>query len=444
MKDLMQKTVRLGTATLAVATMILAGGIFSHALACNYYASPTGGGNGLSSSSPFKISNFWSVAGPGKTLCLSNGVYVGSDSMIDPPDNLQGSSGSPITVRALNDGGVRINAQDTYDPISLRNGNNWFVIEGVDANNSSGPVVRLDNGASNNIIRRVIAWQGGNQNGGVYTTSGNGSNNLFEDCAGFGRRRGIFHATQGAPNVTFRRCWGMFERQDSPSTGPEAVFEAMYNGNNHRFENVIGTWNQIQSLNPYGLFFIGDEGIGHEILGSIFYVKSGDAVSADQLIYHNANSGITIKDVVAYTEQSSKRPFELGNPSGGTKILQNTTEIGGTTLSSIGSSWTVSNRVAVSSVALAPSIWNGSGTNGARVCKQYINGALTSNPLWPWPMDARIRAALSTAGKNPDAIFGGTGNSVTQLMEQKFGPIPSECRRGSQLAAPTNLTITVP
>src|SRR5438093_1280808 len=107
MKDLMQKTVRLGTATLAVATMILAGGIFSHALACNYYASPTGGGNGLSSSSPFKISNFWSVAGPGKTLCLSNGVYVGSDSMIDPPDNLQGSSGSPITVRALNDGGVR-------------------------------------------------------------------------------------------------------------------------------------------------------------------------------------------------------------------------------------------------------------------------------------------------------------------------------------------------
>src|SRR5688572_30442984 len=73
---------------------------------CDYYASPTGTGNGLSSSTPFRISKFWSVAAPGKTLCLLDGTYTGADSMINPPDNLNGTANAPITVRALNDGKV--------------------------------------------------------------------------------------------------------------------------------------------------------------------------------------------------------------------------------------------------------------------------------------------------------------------------------------------------
>ena len=52
---------------------------------CDYYASPNGTGNGLSPSTPFQISKFWSVAAPGKTLCLLDGIYTGSSSMIDPP-----------------------------------------------------------------------------------------------------------------------------------------------------------------------------------------------------------------------------------------------------------------------------------------------------------------------------------------------------------------------
>ncbi len=75
---------------------------------CHYYASPTGTGNGLSPATPFKVNNFWAVAAPGKTLCLLDGAYSGSESMIDPPDNLSGTQGNPITVRALNDGAVRI------------------------------------------------------------------------------------------------------------------------------------------------------------------------------------------------------------------------------------------------------------------------------------------------------------------------------------------------
>ena len=65
---------------------------------------------------------------------------------------------------------------------------------------------------------------------------------------------------------------------------------------------------------------------------------------------------------------------------------------------------------------------------GARVCKRYKNGVLTTEPLWPWPMDQRIRVALALAGKNPDAIFGGPGKTLTDLMEGIFGTIPTSCK----------------
>src|SRR3989344_2390269 len=69
---------------------------------CTHYASPTGGGNGLSQSSPFQIANFWSQASPGKTLCLLDGTYTGANSMITPPENLNGTASAKITLKVLN------------------------------------------------------------------------------------------------------------------------------------------------------------------------------------------------------------------------------------------------------------------------------------------------------------------------------------------------------
>jgi hypothetical protein len=56
------------------------------------------------------------------------------------------------------------------------------------------------------------------------------------------------------------------------------------------------------------------------------------------------------------------------------------------------------------------------------VCKKYVNGKLTNEPLWPWPMNQRIINAMRQAGKAPV--------DVTKTMEQIFGPIPSDCRGG--------------
>ena len=47
--------------------------------------------------------------------------------------------------------------------------------------------------------------------------------------------------------------------------------------------------------------------------------------------------------------------------------------------------------------------------NGAKLTNRYVNGVLTTTPLWPWPMEQRIRNEL--------------GISVTNLMA---GIIPSQ------------------
>ena len=413
--------------------------------ACTHYASPSGGGNGLSQGSPFQIANFWSVAGPGKTLCLLDGIYTGANSVIVPPSNVTGTSGNPITIRALNDGAVTLDGGGTItNLITLNPGNSWFIIRGMNAHGSgSGGVVGI--GGNHNRYERIVAWDRSGGNGGVFQASGYGdSDNVLEDIAAFGMARYVLGVTQGADNTTVRRFWGMWEQPQSGMQEPNATIEAMYHGFNHHFENVIATWDGVVSApNPYGIFNIIDHDTGHFIKGSIFYVKSGQNYNGGRLV-GGGSCDTTIEHSVVYTEQSYA-PFGLTgstDPCTPNNHLTNTTEIGGTA-SSISSGWTISNRVDVDAVAQAPNIWNGAGNQGARVCKQYVNGTLTNNPLWPWPMDARIRAALIASGRNPDTIFGGTGNSVTQQMEQMFGPIPSECRTGSQLlAAPSGLSVT--
>ena len=99
---------------LVCAWMIFVHGTSSAAATCTHYASPTGTGTGTSAAQPFKIANFWPLAKPGYTLCLLDGQYTGSASMINPPQNLSGTASAPITVRALNDGKVTINGQGSF------------------------------------------------------------------------------------------------------------------------------------------------------------------------------------------------------------------------------------------------------------------------------------------------------------------------------------------
>src|SRR5262245_40371407 len=99
---------------------------------CDFYASPTGSGDGTSPASPFQIQNFWDVVTPGKSLCLLDGTYQGDANMINPPWELSGADGQPITITAQHDGGALLDGEFARTPVALVN-NNWFVLDGFSA-----------------------------------------------------------------------------------------------------------------------------------------------------------------------------------------------------------------------------------------------------------------------------------------------------------------------
>jgi len=84
------------------------------------------------------------------------------------------------------------------------------------------------------------------------------------------------------------------------------------------------------------------------------------------------------------------------------------------------------------------------GAQGARNCYDYVDGQLQDGqggrplaPLWPWPMDDRIKAALARAnaagtGGSPLAGVVGPGyaaNTATSEIVSRYGAIPAQCRR---------------
>jgi hypothetical protein len=428
-----------------LATLTLVDGPFSQAIACDYYASPNGGGNGLSQSSPFRIANFWKVAAPGKTLCLLDGVY--SDP-IKPPENLNGRASARITVKALNDGKVRIDGGGVVRAVQLKD-NDYFVIEGINAhNNRRTSVILFGTGADNNILRRVCAWDGPvDTKDGVMGASNPNTGNLFEDVCAFGSGRKMIGGAQGSTNHVIRRAWARWE--SNTSLGPKATFSRGYNAAGQICENCIGTWDGIAGDQPQAIFrngparWSGSKDLNPKYYGSIAYVLSSQKTNLDRIALQNTLTTGVFKDVVVYTEHSTTRPLKLVNlpvAQGGPCVgcfITNTTSIGGPP-SSLDDQFQRSNVRAYSSisemVAAGASPWQATSGVGARVCKRYVNGYLTDQPLWPWPMNQRIIDAMRQAGKAPV--------DVTQTMEKIFGPIPSEC--GGGVSAPSSGAGSVP
>jgi len=73
--------------------------------------------------------------------------------------------------------------------------------------------------------------------------------------------------------------------------------------------------------------------------------------------------------------------------------------------------------------------------SGAKVCTRYLNGKLTNEPLWPWPMNQRIINAMVQSGRTPV--------DVTETITSLFGEIPGEGGGNftSIPSPPTNLRV---
>jgi hypothetical protein len=445
---------------LLIALAILLTGALADAQTCTHYASPTGIGNGSSVSQPFKIASFWSVAQPGHTLCLLDGQYTGSASMINPPQNRSGTASGRITVKALNDGKVWINGQGSNIPVRLSY-NNYFVIEGINASNSVSTVVSITH-SDNNIVRRVAAWDAADGNHSIFGIH-NANYNLLEDVAGWGIARKIYQSSFAGNYTTIRRAWGRWE--GSHVVGPKMTYTLAYNNYNMLVENAIGTWSgermkQTYTLldyyskpwtgtgagtysdyrvdQPYGVFgndgFTGSESKNarSKLLGSIAYVRGSDRFQAAQAIFLTKIDSMELVHTAAYIEpgtQTNKRPFALYNlqtSTGSNLIARNLSAIGGTT-SYYGTEWKTS---ALSEGALSTAVSNPftSTTSGANLCHRYQNGTLTTQPLWPWPMNQRIIEATVQSGR--------AAVDVTATIEKMFGVIPPSCK-GSNIVSNT-------
>jgi hypothetical protein len=427
---------------------------------CDYYASPTGTGNGLSASSPFQVAKFWNVAAAGKTLCLLDGTYTGWSSMIVPPQGLNGASGIPITIRAFNDGKVLINGQGSQQPVVLSN-NDWFDIEGINACCSSNSVVSLSH-SNNNVVRRVTGWDAADNNEVIFGVH-YGSYNLFEDVAGWGTARKIFSASQGGDYTTFRRAWGRWER--STVVGPKMTYELAYNNYHLICENCLGTWSgqgmpetyvlkgydgttwtgsgagtyyNYDVNQPFGIFSGGTDNL--LLLGSLAYIRPTDTYKPPAGIYFVKSTSAEVKDTASYVAPGlSVKPFLLAaQPTATSTDLQASDITGfGQASSTIQKPWNVSdNFSAVSPAAYGPgeNIFNT--TRGANLCYQYRDGNLTSQPLWPWPMNQRIKDALVQSGRGPVDV-----NATVQSI---FGTIPAACTSGVASTPPVTPKPPVP
>lgn len=453
-----------------------------------YYVAPNGGGTGTSEASPATLGTLWSVVNPGDTIILLDGVYTGSSNLLKPPPGLGGQSGAYITVIAKNDGAVLFDGEFATIAVSLSN-NSWWTLQGFNARHGEIEVLRVGEQSNNVIVRRVVAWDawihGNTTVCGVHFVNGPV---LFEDVACFGTGRKIFGPTQdvgtpsGTTGFTCRRCWSRFD--GSISTGPSGA-SMSYNTWNMIYENLLARFSATQmpasytvldSWPPHSIYSpdikCGPGGTGQcggtgqifgfkwaagferqdhdfatngKLLGSLAYVLKDDPLWFNDAWGHAGQnlgglSNVTIENVYGFIHPQNPRFNHPDGASiagsyedtlgGGLNLnVDHVTHVGGFHAEP---EWNITNNFVGNLAAAVPNPWTT--TTGANLCKRYVDGVLTTTPLWPWPMNERILRATEISGRYSGPCPGCSGTfaertatDVTAEIESILGPIPSEC-----------------
>jgi hypothetical protein len=411
---------------------------------CTHLAAPTDAGSACSEASPCDVATFLAQAQPGQVLCLSDGVYSSERSMIHPPGGRAGTSTQPITVRALHDGKVTIDAGHWTAAVLLLPGNDWWVIEGLNATGGAESLYRF--GGSHGRGRRLIGYHGtsGQDDSNIFRLGGNAVDNVIEDCAAWGQNtRKLFDGAQvsapgeDAQGSGFRRCWGEFSDFPQGSSNPTNTYQVGYRARNQRYENVLGTWHLTgQAGNPDGIvsaFYDCDSNPdmrGTALLGSLFYVPQGAAFSAGNILATFCSANMRWKDVAAVLGGGFPQIAPIGaiyQPSAGPQlgnVCDNCLSVhnGSPSFFQNNTGWTQVNWHEGNGLAEATG-----GTSAFTLlpglCTRYEQGVLTATPLWPWPMAERIKEARMASGYPPV--------DITAEVERMLGPIPAQCKTGS-------------
>ena len=204
----------------------------------NYYVATNGKDtNSGSSSSPWATFNHaMDTLQPGDTLIIKNGTYNQSLKATK-----SGREGSPITIKAENDGGTIIDGNSNLIPLYIAgtegNHKSYITIEGIRCQNSSGAVVAIAR-ADYVTLKRVSAYNAKDGNNSNYHLISLyiATNILLEDCAASGVGRYLYNIYE-CQNITLRRCWGRWIDYERTPFGIMQI----YGSDDSIFENNIGT-----------------------------------------------------------------------------------------------------------------------------------------------------------------------------------------------------------
>lgn len=403
----------------------------SLAHATDYYISPSGSdsNSGLRVDDPWQsFDRAWEDLYPGDTLFLLDGVYRQTLN----PNKRNGTESAPITVRALNDGMAIIDGEGVRETVRLEFWGagpigSYYVIEGIVARNSSGSVFQIE--FDHNVLRRVSgydAYTDGNEH--VFSISG--EHTLIEDCVAAGSGRKMIVIFQGNHNL-IRRCFAYWQSWDGREWGDDWPWGdniQIYNASDNIIENSIA-----YGPAPVWALSIQANGEGavssrNQILGSIA-LNAGMKTNGTPMEWGNTRP--------QPTEHTQIRDFNWPSQRVGIMLLSAGTfddnlvqdvvasgnaGLGFSTLFTGPS--TRNNRIVRASIFNNgldnPDHYGGKGVevrspeidilnvsntyvessedytgDGAQIVNRYVDGQLTNQPLFPWPMEARIQRELN-------------------------------------------------
>jgi parallel beta-helix repeat protein len=467
---------------------------------CTRYASPNGNGDGLSQGSPYRISNFVnSSPAPGSVLCLLDGTYT---SGLDLGSSPSGAPGSPITMRALNDGGAYINGQDS-NRVMFMNGTSYWTIIGIDFGNGGSQYDGVASFTDTHHItvqrscffNTITPWPFGIGSNSHTFGFNNSHDNVFEDICVFGQGRNSFIMFEdGTKNNVFRRFWLRWDGypDNNGAQCPGGTLQVQYH--THHTNDIYENFISLFSGNQYAAYYTGPSdpnhfngfpcpsfGAGWGTRGGIVdpalpgaqwigYIGYGYPDHSDLLAPNehvglsNRWGNITFKDIFMdgrygqnghqvvnlyacdLTDPNDNEAGIAGDCSRTHEDRITSIRNSGqpaSTMAPVGADATNLNEC--TSLGACPNFYTGTSPGtGSRSCFEYQNGTLTSTPLWPWRMDDRIKQALTRSGIGPTLQgVSGSGygsNTVTSEIVSRYGAVPSQCSRATTGPQPPVIT----
>ena len=165
--------------------------------------------------------------------------------------------------------------------------------------------------------------------------------------------------------------------------------------------------------------------LGARVMGSLVYLPPGASYGADTLARSQCASTVSLTDSASVLGSLGAlfppwRFLGTAGPNVGNTCTNCLSVHAGTpSVLDAGAGYTLSGFREGGTVSAATG-GESAFTALPGLCHQVVDGAVTTTPLWPWPMEARIAAARSLAGALPVA--------VTNTVEATLGPILPVCK----------------